>query len=506
MKKLFEKITLSSFLVCCFFIAYYLLGLLIYKDYGISWDEPTQRQLGYINFNFIIGRDQQALFKFSDKYYGPIFEIFLVAVERLLKLENPFLIYTTRHLITFTLFYVSVIAFYSLTKELFKSKYFGLLCSTILIISPRIFADSFYNTKDIPLLALFIISSWSLLRLLKNTNIKWAIIHAVITGVLIDIRLIGGLVPLLTVILLFLVKSKNPNLRYIVVTYITLTIAATILFWPLLWSNPLNIFTAVSLMSHYSLNTDILYLGKYISPHSVPWHYIPVWIMISTPISYSALFIVGLVHTISTLIKGVQNKTDSIHYYFYLYVLAIIIIPIILTIVLKSTLYDGWRHFYFIYPFLVIVMGKSIRTLPKYIMAFVFIEIALTILLMSNYHPYQNVFFNAFLNNDMIKVKQNFELDYWGLSYRKALEYIVKHDNSAVIPLLVANNPGNSNSQMLDTKDRERLKYLVDGDFENAKYFVTNYRWHNGDYPFKNEVFTIKIGSAKIMSVFKLKP
>lgn len=505
MKRLLGKITLSSVLVYCFFISYYLFGFLIYKDYGISWDEPTQRQLGYINFNYVIGRDQQALFQFNDKYYGPIFEIFLVVVERLLKLENPFLIYTTRHLITFSLFYFSVIAFYSLTKELFKSKYYGLICSTILIVSPRIFADSFYNSKDIPLLALFIIASWSLMRLLKNISIKWAIIHAIVTGILIDVRLIGGLVPLLTVILLFLMKSKISNIRTVILTYLILSTASIIVFWPLLWSNPLNIFSALSLMTHYGFNPDVLYLGKYISPHSLPWHYIPVWIAVTTPITYSLLFIVGIVATINSLTKGLRNKVEIINHYFFVYVLAIIFVPIVLMVALNSTLYDGWRHLYFIYPFLIIVIAKSLTVLPRYTVAIVFIEIAMVIFWMYKNHPYQNVYFNTFLNNDMKRVKENFELDYWGLSYRKALEYIVKHDDSKVIPILVSNNPGNSNSQMLETKDRERLHYLVDGDFNNAKYFVTNYRWHNGEYPFKSEVFTIKIGSAKIMSVFKLK-
>ena len=38
-----------------------------------------------------------------------------------------------------------------------------------------------------------------------------------------------------------------------------------------------------------------------------------------------------------------------------------------------------------------------------------------------------------------------------------------------------------------------------------AEYFFGNYRFQRVDYPYENEVFSIKIGDAAIMSVFKLK-
>ena len=40
---------------------------------------------------------------------------------------------------------------------------------------------------------------------------------------------------------------------------------------------------------------------------------------------------------------------------------------------------------------------------------------------------------------------------------------------------------------------------------EEAKYFLSNYRWHPEDYPYEKEYFSIKIGDAKIVVVYKLK-
>lgn len=104
----------------------------------------------------------------------------------------------------------------------------------------------------------------------------------------------------------------------------------------------------------------------------------------------------------------------------------------------------------------------------------------------------------------MERVKQNFELDYWGLSYRKALEHIIDIDKSKSIPIFVANNPGNSNSLMLDKNDRDRLLYLADNEQDKAKYFLSNYRWHPFEYNRGKEIYNIRVGNAKIMIVEKI--
>ena len=41
--------------------------------------------------------------------------------------------------------------------------------------------------------------------------------------------------------------------------------------------------------------------------------------------------------------------------------LSLIIVPIFLTIVFKATLYNAWRHLYFIYPFIILVGINGLR-------------------------------------------------------------------------------------------------------------------------------------------------
>jgi len=180
-----------------------------------------------------------------------------------------------------------------------------------------------------------------------------------------------------------------------------------------------------------------------------------------------------------------------------------------------SALYDGWRHLYFIYaPFLLIAMTGAARLLALiaeagsgrersaalFIAAAIVLSIVSTAYQMIRYHPFQNVYFNNLAGNS---AGQSFELDYWGLSFRKGLEYIVKNDKRPMIGLL-ANPiaPMMNNSIFLDKGDIKRLRHA---NIDQANYFLTNYRWHPLPYPLSNEVYSITVDNQKILSVFKLR-
>jgi hypothetical protein len=182
--------------------------------------------------------------------------------------------------------------------------------------------------------------------------------------------------------------------------------------------------------------------------------------------------------------------------------------PIAAIIILKSVLYDDWRQVYFIYPALILIAMIGMESILK-VMKNKFILVIITVLglapvvnFMIANHPYQNVYFNMLAGRDMADVKEKFELDYWGLSYRKALEYILAADKSPEIKIYSASKPGIFNALALPAKEQKRLVF-VDAP-EGAKYFVSNYRWHPEDYPYKDECYSIRVGNAKIMAVYKL--
>jgi hypothetical protein len=193
-------------------------------------------------------------------------------------------------------------------------------------------------------------------------------------------------------------------------------------------------------------------------------------------------------------------------------------LPLVTVVVFRSVLYDAWRQMFFIYPAFLMLSLVGLTSLFKFIKSkfqgpsYKIINVTLILItafslintakFMIKYHPYQNVYFNILAGRDMKKVKNNFELDYWGLSYRKALEYILKNDTDKVIKICVANPVGRANASILSAEDSNRLMYL--GDPNEAKYFLSDYRGHKDEYPYKNEYYSIKIGGAKIIVVYKM--
>ncbi len=102
----------------------------------------------------------------------------------------------------------------------------------------------------------------------------------------------------------------------------------------------------------------MLYMGKYINPPELPWRYIPIWVIITTPLLYVINFFIGFVPCLKPVISGISifnlNKKQRND----LILLSYFFLPLSAVIVLKSPLYDGWRHMFFIYPtFLMISLN-----------------------------------------------------------------------------------------------------------------------------------------------------
>ncbi len=509
-------------LVFLFFALYLFLGLLVHRNYGMSWDDAPIREYGVITYDYLMKGDR-TLYDNPGRYHGTAYETPLVFLEHLLRLEDPRDVHWMRHGMTFLVFFVSVYFFYLLCRNRFRSRLWGLLGALFLIVSPRIFADSFYNTKDIPCLSFFIFSIFTLIRYLERRSWSWAVLHAVVCAFSIDIRILGVLVPCLTVFFVLLDLMVRSEVRReagktLLNTLIFLASLAgfTVLFWPVLWEDPLGQFVRAFLqMSRYNWNNQILYLGEYMMARDVPWHYVPVWIAITTPLIYSLFFLIGSFSAFwgffrSPLRYAREHREDLLF-------LAWFFTPILAVIVLNSILYDAWRQMFYVYPAFVILAligiqktyqlirssfaGLSARTVQIALALFVAAGLAAPLKFMVQYHPYQNVYFNG-LAGGMVKAKHNFDMDYWALSYKEGLEWILKNDPSESIPVAFHRRGGGRSFRLIDPKDRRRLVLVEDP--QEAKYFVSNYRWHRDDYPYPNEVYSRKIGGAKIMVVHRM--
>ena len=119
--------------------------------------------------------------------------------------------------------------------------------------------------------------------------------------------------------------------------------------------------------------------------------------------------------------------------------------------------------------------------------------------------PFQHVYFNEFVDKNTPEyLRKRFELDYWGTSYKQSLEYILEEDNSLSIDIAVANLPGKINRFILPPEKQKRINIV---DIKDAKYFITNYRWHPQDYTEigKKKWYSIKVNNNTINAIYKIR-
>ena len=506
-------------LVFFLFAAVLAAGLAVFGDYGVSWDEIAQRNFGLSVHEYVLKGDQ-AILTSRERNYGPVFELFLVLAEKALGIADIREVFLLRHLLNFLLFFAGAIFFYLLCSLYFRSRIMAALGCAMLVLSPRVFANAFYNSKDIPCLVFFIISAYTMVRLLRRKTPWDVLAHSAACALLAGIRVAGIIMPALTLLLLLddlREKRRGKSERLAALTSVPLFIimftGLTVLFWPLLWNDPVgNFMRAFREMRYYPYTVTVLYRGSYLDSNGVPWHYIPVWLFITTPLLYVLFFFTGLLSLASKLISNARKRFPVSRE--ELIVLCWFFLPIAAVIAMGSALYDAWRQLFFIYPAFVLISligvkflfglagrrgGKVTRAL---IAALIAASLAHTAFFMARHHPHQNVYFNA-LAGGMDAAKRNFDLDYWGLSYRQALEHIVMSDNREVIKVYVPDPPGVYNSFILPVRDRKRIVF-VDSP-EKADYFVTVYRWHPGEYPYGDPVYSVDVGGARIASVYRLR-
>jgi hypothetical protein len=482
-----------------FFLALLAVGLSTYRDYGISWDEPFSRQYGAVTLGYVAEQfapslltrapsDLPSLYTYGDRDHGVLFDAPAVALEVMLGIGDVKNVYLFRHLLTFLVALAGIYAVQRMADRRFLDWRIGLLAALFLVLTPRLFAESFYNSKDIVFMAIFAIAMNTAIRFVLCPSVKNALLHGLASAAAIDVRIMGVILPLTTVTVLIVrfLKRELPVLTFCraLVAYLSAACILVIAMWPWLWSDPIgNFFQALTNMQSARYYSGVRYLGHVVQSTDLPWHYVLVWISITTPILYLGLFLVGAFGTLRQVVSrgiGLWASDEELQDILFFGLFAA---PVAAVILLRPVLFDGWRHLYFIYPaFLLLAIrgwvslwgNESAWTIRKSILTvFTAMSMVHTVAWMWKAHPFQNVYFNALAGTDL---RSRYDLDYWGLANRKALEFILKHDPGEEIDVYADSLMGSCGvtMNMIDAQDRIRLRCPVDRNL--ARYVITNYR------------------------------
>lgn len=488
----------SSFTVFAFFAIYLVIGLNSFADFGVSWDEPTSRVNGLVNLKYVGEIFSPALLTnavtsspdlstWRDKDYGVAFELPLATLEQLFGLIEARDIFLFRHLATFLFYYLGVIAIYRASTLRFRDYRYGLLAALIVIASPRFFAESFYNSKDAVFMAAFAIAAYTMTRLLLTPNWTSSIIHGLASAFATDVRIMGVMLIIVTMAFLLILTAKKElkikKLFALTAIFIVSYIIFTVTMFPWLWESPLeNFILAFKNMSAFRWGGEILFLGENIRGANVPWHYIPTYIVVTTPIFISALFALGALATTAKLIRSnykvwhsKEDMQDLLH-------LTLLLTPILAVIILNSVLYDGWRQLYFIYPSFVLLAMTGISKLfdackstPHFkplIKAALTAAVSLNVIWIYTWHPHQNVYFNSLVRGEW---RYKFDVDYWGLSNTQALRKILAKDSSPIINVW-ADSFTSLDTALLSLTSSELKRVRLSRDTNYPLYVINNYR------------------------------
>ncbi len=339
-----------------------------------------------------------------------------------------------------------------LGKELggWKTGVFTLLFVTLM---PVIFGYSMNNPKDIPAAAFYMFSLFHIIKLLKelpNITIKRSFFLALNISLLINIRVLGLMVigyVMLAVLSWWLLenyksKFKNVNVEDTLILagktigLCVLTYLSASIFWPYAHTNPITVpievlFKMGELRAFHNLQ---LFEGNWQSSFNVPWYYaIKNLFIIMMPLhAFIGFFAIPLLYYRNT------NKN-------MLYVSMLLfasVFPMLLVIIGKPNSHDGSRQFMFSILPMVIASAlswmKLFEIIPrKNIVRLLFGGLVLIMLqpfyFMIKYHPLQALYFSPIVGG-VSGAYGNYEIDYYGVGVRPALDWLEENVGDSVNP------------------------------------------------------------------------
>lgn len=504
------------------------------KDYNVTWDEPAHNEFSkhVIKFYTSFGSDttmfDPKISEFGKLSYGSSVDLVIRAVNNVFGFENE---YYARHLID------SIIGFFLvLFTALLVRRLSGWLPAVITVIalfaSPSLYGHFFNNSKDIPFATGYIMSIYYLVKLLQElpkpkhqTKVMLAIAIGFALSVRVGALLIFGYMVIfigLYWLLFQFKKNANKSFKTHIKTIVVISISAYIFgifFWPYALRQPLTgVFNALKQFEKFGLLT-YYELFEGVRLYEKPWYYIPKMILITAP--------VGLLFGV--FIGPIINwfKKDTLGKLILFLLIFSTVFPLAYAIYKKSYVYNGWRHFLFIYPTLTVLSvlawhqiglffkNKTVRlVIWGVFIASLISPIAWNI----KNHPYQYMYFNEIIGG--IKgAHGNYDLDYWNQTPREAFEWLVKNKPE----ILGKDNNGNPKFKINANSNQEALKTFVEAGKDVPCLWTREMEWMNnnwdyaiwstrtlsknqildGYWPPKGTIHVINVGGVPITAIVK---
>ena len=459
--------------VCLLFAA---VGVAVVDDYGLARDELAQRRIAEQNAAYIMG-DGDALPKNHNRFYGISFELPLLLVERLLGLQDSRDIYLSRHLLTHLFFIAGGFICGLLAWRMFNNRWIALLAMLLFLLHPRLYAHSFFNSKDIPFAVMFVIALYLTHRAFRRDTAGAFVLLGIVVGLAANMRPFALLLPPLVLAMRGLdwrYAADGDARRRILLTAGVFAAAALLALYasqPFYWENPLRFIDGLQTLSQHPSQVENLFRGRIVPADAVPASYIPVWFAITAP---TAALLLAARGTASALWQGFRAPSRvwrNGELRFLLLLLGCFVLPIAAVIILQSHIYGGWRQMYFLWGPCCLLAAAGLHSLPAgggrrnrlrriVVHGLAVAGLGAAIYAMVSLHPHQQVYFNPLANRIAPgELGQQYEMDYWKTSHRQGLEYLLeRYPDRTLYVLNTRDRPwAGVNRMLLPAADRARI-------------------------------------------------
>jgi hypothetical protein len=413
-----------------------IAGLLTFRDFGFSWDEPLFYEYGdalpyaysipaRLGGNF----DLERAFGSSPddhKTRGPAWLILAGPLSRGLQsagLDEA----SAWHLVNFLSFEFGLFCLYLLCRR-WVERWAAAAGTALFAWQPVLWGHAFINPKDIPFMAFFTASLVTGLHMADQLAspapahprrvLGWTVLPAILVGLATSIRVLGPLAAVL--VAAYYLSLGNLKRWQALLPYAGTAVLAMFATWPYLWQEPVTNFLSVfAFMSDNPTELAVLFMGQTWPAGDVPLRYLPTLLGLTLSEPVWPLAALGLLAAFLS-----KKRTD------WRGLLAVLAVPVILAayvLLRRPALYDGYRHFLFILP-------------PVFVLAAIFfqfvydritrnwINIALTAAILlpgiagiALLHPYEYAYYNAFAGGTRGAFRQ-YETEYWLTCYKEAVE------------------------------------------------------------------------------------
>lgn len=413
-----------------------LAGIWFLPDFGLSIDDPLHIHAGEMNVRQFKGGSGHIEAYGNLRFYGPLSDMIGHLASRFFQQTMGISLTEAWHMHHILLFGGAAFLFYCIAI-FWWSPGCALWSTLLLMLTPRIIGNVPVNPKSIPFFFWSFLLVLCVQRWIDSRHWFWTVSVGVAAGLCFAARFHAIL---LFVALLFWIftlefdsekggSNHRTGLKVASLALVALVALGTVyLCWPWLRNHPVSGWVElIRFFSSHPKPGSVFYLGQTYPIGSAPWHYAPVYFLVTTPVSLLLLAVAG---AISLWQRSRLQKQRPLR----------LLIPWIVVSSVPfsfpgAVVYDGPRHLLMVYPGLILLAGYGLneciqsarQRLPARIRNLspgIGVLVAAHLLIVSClYHPYQITYYNCLVGG-VKGASGRLELWSWGHSIRQVTTVI----------------------------------------------------------------------------------